>query len=94
MRNVVLTDHQAELVERLVGEGGWQNASEVMREDLHLVEDKAGDVRAHVRALREAARFGIADIEDGRYWTFGSAADLGRHLGSVRDRTLANKPER
>ncbi|EQD34584.1 transcriptional regulators (CopG/Arc/MetJ DNA-binding domain), partial [mine drainage metagenome] len=28
-RNVVLTDHQAELVERLVREGRYQNASEV-----------------------------------------------------------------
>ena len=93
-RNVVLTDHQAELVERLVREGRYQNASEVMREGLRLVEDKEEDVRARVKALREAARVGIADIEDGRYRTFGSADDLGRHLGSVRDRTLANKPER
>ncbi len=93
-RNVVLTDHQAELVERLVREGRYQNASEVMREGLRLVEDKEEDVRARVKALREAARIGIADIEDGRYRTFGSAADLGRHLGTVRDRVLAKKPER
>ena len=93
-RNVVLTDHQAELVERLVREGRYQNASEVMREGLRLVEDKEEDVRARVKALREAARIGIADIEDGRYRTFGSAADLGRHLGIVRDRALAKKPTR
>jgi len=93
-RNVVLTDHQAELVERLVREGRYQNASEVMREGLRLVEDKEKDVRARVKALREAARVGIADIEDGRYRTFGSTEDLGRHLGTVRDRALAKKPER
>ena len=93
-RNVVLTDHQAALVERLVSEGRYQNASEVMREGLRLVEDKEEDVRARVKALREAARVGIADIEDGRYRTFGSTDDLGRHLGTVRDRALAKKPER
>ncbi len=93
-RNVVLTDHQAELVERLVREGRYQNASEVMREGLRLVEDKEEDVRARVKALREAARVGIADIEDGRYRTFGSADDFGRHLRTVRDQALAKKPER
>lgn len=93
-RNVVLTEHQAELVERLVREGRYQNASEVMREGLRLVEDKEEDARARVKALREAARIGIADIENGRYLTFTSAADLGRHLGAVRDRALAKKSER
>ncbi|MBW4052991.1 MAG: type II toxin-antitoxin system ParD family antitoxin [Proteobacteria bacterium] len=93
-RNVVLTERQAELVERLVREGRYQNASEVMREGLRLVEDKEEDVRARVKALREAARIGIADIENGRHRTFGSAAGLGRHLGTVRDRALAKKPER
>ena len=37
-RNVVLTDHQAEFVERLVMSGRYQNASEVLREGLRLIE--------------------------------------------------------
>jgi hypothetical protein len=47
-----------------------------------------------VKALREAARIGIADIENGHYRTFESASDLGRHLGTVRDRALAKKSAR
>ena len=93
-RNVVLTDRQAELVERLVREGRYQNASEVMREGLRLVEDKEEDAKARLKALREAARIGIADIDSGHYRTFESAADVNRHLGSVRDRALAKKPAR
>jgi antitoxin ParD1/3/4 len=93
-RNVVLTDHQAELVERLVREGRYQNASEVMREGLRLIEDKEKDAKARLKALREAARSGIADIESGRYRTFDRAADLRRHLGIVRDRAMAKKPAR
>ena len=93
-RNVVLTDHQAELVERLVREGRYQNASEVMREGLRLVGDKEEDAKTRLKALREAARIGIADIESGRYRTFDRAADLSRHLGTVRDRAMVKKAAR
>ena len=62
-RNVVLTDHQARLVERLVVSGRYQNASEVLREGIRLVERQEAEHEARLRALREAAAAGIADIE-------------------------------
>jgi antitoxin ParD1/3/4 len=90
-RNVVLTDYQAELVERLVSSGRYQNASEVLREGLRLVEDQEADAKARIKALRDAARIGIADIDAGRYLTFDSPAELNRHLGALRDDVLASK---
>jgi antitoxin ParD1/3/4 len=90
-RNVVLTDHQAELVERLVSSGRYQNASEVLREGLRLVEDQELDAKARVKALRDAARIGIADIEAGQYRTFDTPRELERHLGTLRDRVLSRK---
>ena len=45
-RNVVLTDHQAQFVEQLVTSGRYQNASEVLREGLRLVE-RLGHDDAH-----------------------------------------------
>ncbi len=39
-RNVVLTEHQSALIDRLVAEGRYQNASEAMREGLRLVEER------------------------------------------------------
>jgi len=90
-RNVVLTEHQAELVERLVSSGRYQNASEVLREGLRLVEDQEAQAKARLKALRESARVGIADIEAGRYRTFDSPADLNRHLGTLRDGVLSGK---
>jgi antitoxin ParD1/3/4 len=89
-RNVVLTEHQADLVERLVSSGRYQNASEVLREGLRLVEGQEAEGKARIKALRDAARIGIADIDAGRYRTFDSPADLDHHLGALRDGALSS----
>ncbi len=90
-RNVVLTDYQAELVERLVSSGRYQNASEVLREGLRLVEGQEAEGKARIKALRDAARVGIADIEAGHYRTFNAPADLEHRLGTLRDNALSPK---
>jgi antitoxin ParD1/3/4 len=90
-KNVVLTDYQVELVERLVSSGRYQNASEVLREGLRLVEDQEAECKARIKSLRDAARVGIADIEAGRYRMFDSPADLNRHLNTLRDSVLSGK---
>ena len=92
-RNVVLTPHQADLVERLVASGRYQNASEVLREGLRLIEARDADERARLEALREAARLGEADIEAGRYREFDDPPALRRHLGAVMKRALRRGPE-
>lgn len=88
-RNVVLTDHQADLLERLVGSGRYQNASEVLREGLRLVERKEDEAEARVQALREAARVGISDADAGRLRSFASPHELGRYLTALADETLS-----
>ena len=90
-KNVVLTDYQAELVERLVASGRYQNASEVLREGLRLVEHRDAEDKARLKALREAARAGIADIEAGRFRTFESAKRLEHHLTSLTDGVISGK---
>jgi antitoxin ParD1/3/4 len=91
-RNVVLTDHQARLVEKLVSTGRYQNASEVLREGLRLIEDREAQDNARLRALREAARVGIADIDAGRFRSFDSPAALSRHLTDIADKAIGRKP--
>jgi antitoxin ParD1/3/4 len=90
-RNVVLTDYQTELVERLVASGRYQNASEVLREGLRLLESREAEEKVRIRALREAARIGIADIDAGRFRSFESPAALNRHLASMVDKTIARR---
>jgi len=91
-RNVVLTDHQTHLVEKLVSSGRYQNASEVLREGLRLIEDREARDSARLHALREAARVGMADIDAGRFRSFESPAALARHLTAVADKAIGGKP--
>jgi antitoxin ParD1/3/4 len=69
--NVVLTDQQHQLVESLVGSGRYQNASEVLRDGLRLVEQREAEDAAKLEALREAAQVGWRDLEAGRYRDVG-----------------------
>lgn len=87
-RNIVLTDHQVELLERLVSSGRYQNASEVLREGLRLVEDREVDEKARLKALRDAARTGIEDVDAGRFRNFSSMSDLRAHLNSLANQTF------
>jgi len=88
-RNVVLTDHQANLVEQLVTNGRYQNASEVLREGLRLLENREAEDAYRLAALRNAVQVGIADIESGRSKTFDSKDALRLHLQSITTQALS-----
>lgn len=66
-RNVVLSDHQQRLIEALVKSGRYQNASEVLRDGLRLLEQRQVEEDARLAALRAAADIGWADVAEGRY---------------------------
>ena len=87
-RNVVLTDHQAHFVEQLVTSGRYQNASEVLREGLRLVERRESEDEMRLSALRDAAKVGIADIEAGNFHSFDSADVLGQHLAKLTSEVI------
>jgi antitoxin ParD1/3/4 len=90
-RNVVITDYQAELIEELVESGRYQNASEVLREGLRLLEERDAENAAKLKVLREAARKGMADIEAGRYVAFDSSESLRSHLEKRTQKVLGRR---
>jgi antitoxin ParD1/3/4 len=79
------------MVEELVESGRYQNASEVLREGLRLLEQRDAEDQAKIKALREAARIGMEDIAAGRYETFDSPGKLRAYLTAraknVRERS-------
>jgi antitoxin ParD1/3/4 len=88
-RNVVLTERQEQLIEVLVHSGRYQNASEVLRDGLRLVEQREARQAASLAALREAAAVGIEALERGAYTEFSDPEALRAHLAEVADRVLA-----
>jgi antitoxin ParD1/3/4 len=88
-RNVVLTAHHENVIEALVGSGRYQNASEVLREGLRLVEARELRDAAQLKALQEAARVGCADLGEGRCKEFGSIDDLADYLHDLSERAIA-----
>jgi antitoxin ParD1/3/4 len=88
-RNLVLTDHQAAMLEQLVSSGRYQNASEVLREGLRLVEQREAEDAYRLEALRAAVQVGAADMAAGRFKSFETQASLRNHLKSLAQRVTA-----
>jgi antitoxin ParD1/3/4 len=89
-RNVVLTDHQTIFVEQMVSSGRYQNASEVLRDGLRLIERREQEDAGRLALLRQAVEIGVADIEAGRFKTFATAQALGANLRSLAAQAIAS----
>ena len=61
-RNVVLSEPQADLVRELVDSGRYQNASEVIRAGLRLLEDR----EAALQEVRAGLLEGLAQAAQGK----------------------------
>lgn len=88
-RNVVLTERYEKIIEALVASGRYQNASEVLREGLRLLEQREVENEAKLAALRAAAQVGFAELDAGRYTELrpdeveGYIAKLGRQAAQA-----------
>ena len=93
-RNVVLTDNQEQLIQSLVESGRYQNASEVIREGLRLIERRAVEDAAKLEALRTAADAGIAALEAGAYKELLDARSLRTYLNEVAETVVETRSRR
>lgn len=81
-RNVVLTQAQEALVERLVASGRYQNASEVLRSGLRLLEEQEDDLAD----LRSRLAAGLAEAQAGERAEGSGAAAVRRAFARARAR--------
>ena len=65
-RNINLTEHLDHFVERQVASGRYSNASEIVREALRLLEEQEQERKAKLKALRQAAKQGFDEIDQGK----------------------------
>jgi antitoxin ParD1/3/4 len=92
-RNVVLTKRQEKLIETLVGSGRYQNASEVLRDGLRLVEQREAEDAAKLEALREAAGVGTAALDRGEFKEFENIEDLQTYLNGLSEKVISGTAE-
>lgn len=93
-RNVVLTNHQESLIESLVESGRYQNASEVLREGLRLIERQEAQDAAKLEALRAATRLGVAAIESGEHREFAEDEGLAAYLEDLVEKAIVKAGRR
>lgn len=68
-QNVNLPQALADFVKEKVKGGRFNNASEVVRAGLRLLEQREAEDAAKLQALREAVQLGIDQVERGEYVT-------------------------
>ena len=66
-RNVVLTDQQESFVGELVTAGRYQNASEVLREGLRLLEDQIHRRQAELADVQAGVIAGFDQVKRGEF---------------------------
>jgi antitoxin ParD1/3/4 len=78
-----------ELIEALVESGRYQNASEVLRDGLRLVEQRQAEEASKLKALRAAARIGVAALDRGDFEEFENIEDLQAYLNELSEKVFS-----
>ena|SRR5271154_6405807 len=88
-RNINLTEHFDDFVERQISSGRYGNASEIVREALRLLEEQEYERAAKLKALRHAAKQGFAEIDQGSGIVLKGTRALGRFFKDIELEVIA-----
>jgi antitoxin ParD1/3/4 len=92
-RNISLTERLDAFVERSVASGDYQNASEMVRDALRLLEERKQEHARRLERLREAATEGFAAIDRGDYVELG-LDEIGDYIASLREQVTVRPRKR
>ncbi|MCF6200364.1 MAG: type II toxin-antitoxin system ParD family antitoxin [Hyphomicrobiaceae bacterium] len=82
-RNIVLTDVQSSLIDRLVETGRFQNASEALRAGLRLLEREEDEINA----LRKQLSSGLAQARAGEFAKGSGEEAIRRVFATAREKS-------
>jgi antitoxin ParD1/3/4 len=82
-RNINLTEHFDRFVEHQVSSGRYSNASEIVRDALRLLEEQEQERAAKLKALRQAAKQGFDEIDQGRGIVLKGKKAIRRLIGKI-----------
>src|SRR5947208_2234590 len=82
-RNINLTDHFDRFVENQVSSGRYSNASEIVRAALRLLEEQNQVREAKLKALRQAAKQGFDEIDQGNGIVLKGQRAIGRFITEI-----------
>lgn len=84
-RNVVLTDQQSRLIDELVREGRYQNASEVLRDGLRLLADSRARQNAELEDIRAGVLLGLSQADAGDFASGTGEGAVNRAFENARN---------
>jgi antitoxin ParD1/3/4 len=89
-QNVNLSDRQANFIRRRVKDGGYRNASEVVRAGLRLLEQNEKEDKLKLRTLRRLAEAGFDQIDRGDF-ELVEPENIGTFLDKLDERAQSTK---
>jgi antitoxin ParD1/3/4 len=87
-RNVSLTEHQDKLIDQLIASGRYQNASEVMRQSMRLLEEQEAAYQAKLEKLRAEIQIGIDAYQRGEFVTLETDEDIDRMFDEIATKVI------
>ncbi len=90
-QNVNLTDHQSGFIQRVVEQGSYNNASEVVRDALRLLEQRHEEDRLKLERLRKIAKDAFDAFDRGEGVTIprgGASEHVNQIMQRIRERTV------
>ena len=82
-KNISLTEHYADLVDSLVNSGKYKNASEVVREGLRLLEQRAAEDDRRLELLKHLADGGFRQLDQGEGVRLGTENQIAAHIAKL-----------
>ena len=88
--NINLTEHLDQFVARQVASADYSNASEIIREALRLLEERDQERKAKLSALRQAAKQGFDEIDQGRGIALKGKKEINQFIADIETEVRTN----